>query len=213
MELSRFTESLRTILTSLLVLLAAVPLSASSLQSPTEVIRWSNQEILAIYESNDEIDQEALDLVHEIMDQVTSFESLAGDAIDVFCDRFEESQCQAFKDAFVELLSVSSVRRLGRYRADRFEYLAESIEDDTALVQTLAYYEDDGVEIDYRLGLIDGQWLIVNYFVDGVDTVMNWRRQFRRLLRSDSVEDVILRLERKTEEYEREARSRGDRRR
>ncbi len=47
MELSRFTESLRTILTSLLVLLAAVPLSASSLQSPTEVIRWSNQEILA----------------------------------------------------------------------------------------------------------------------------------------------------------------------
>jgi ABC-type transporter MlaC component len=184
--------------------------SASPLQSPMEVIRWSNEEILTIYESHTEIDQEAMDRVHEIMDQVTSFESLAGNAIDVFCDRFDESQCRAFKDAFIELLSVSSVRRLGRYRADRFEYLHESIEGETALVQTLAFYQEDGVEIDYQLGLIDGQWLIVNYVVDGVDTIMNWRRQFRRLLRNDSVEDVIRRLERKTAEYEREARSRGE---
>ncbi len=210
MERSRFTESRTTIAACLLALLAAVPPSATGSQSPMDVIRTSNQQVLEIYEANEQIGREDLDQVHEIIAEVTSYESLAGEAIDVFCDRFEEGECQAFKDAFIELLAVSSVSRLGRYRADRFEYVGETVDGDSALVQTVAYYEDDGAEIDYELRLIDGEWLIVNYHVDGVDTVRNWQRQFRRLLRSDSVQDVIQRLERRTAEYESETGSPGE---
>ena len=101
-------------------------------------------------------------------------------------------------------MQVSSVKRLGRYRADRFEYKDETIEDDKAVVKTIAFFENDQIELDYHLQLVGGEWKIVDYDVEGVGTVRNYRRQFRRLLRKESVEDVIRRLEGRIAAYEEE---------
>lgn len=43
------------------------------------------------------------------------------------------------------------------------------------------------IEFDYHLERVDSEWKIVDYDVDGVGTVSNYRRQFRRLLRRESV--------------------------
>ena len=105
---------------------------------------------------------------------------------------------------------VSSIKKLGRYRAERFEYLGEELKDDKATVKTLAYYKDEVVRLDYLLERVDGKWLVFNYIVDDVDTIHNYRKQFTRLFARNDFKGIIERLERKTAEYEKEYESLED---
>jgi ABC-type transporter MlaC component len=165
------------------------------------VIQSSNERVLEIYSAAEVVDEETQAAVFAVMEEVTSFTALADAAIDSFCDDMDAAKCQEFKDVFVELLQASAATRAGRYRADRFEYLTQEVEDDSALVRTLAFYEEDSVEIDYHLEPVDGRWMIVNYAVEGVDTIRNYRKQFTKLLRQESVDDVIDRMRRQIAEF------------
>jgi len=77
------------------------------------------------------------------------------------------------------------------------EYVESRLDGERAVVRMLAWYGDDQVELDYQLERgADGRWRIVNYVVDGVDTVRNYRRQFARILQESSMADLIDRLDR-----------------
>ena len=188
-----------------LVALVGVVQPATPVSGPLEVIQASNGEILGLYAEADTLDADAEAHLYDTMNEVTSFDVMAANAIDRYCQAVDPTLCQEFKDTFVRLLQVSAVTRLGRYRAERFEYLDELVENDTASVETLAFYADEQIELDYHLERIDGEWKIVDYDVDGVGTVANYRRQFRRLLRRETMRDVIGRLERRIADYEAEA--------
>ena len=170
---------------------------------PLQVVEDSNNEILRLYADDiEEADLEISEKVFEVMEQVTSFSTIANDAIVGLCDTSAGDDCDTFKEVFKNLLRVSSVRKLGRYRADSFEYVGEEIDGETAVVRTLAQYGDDEIELDYHLQPIDDSWVITNYVVDGVDTIRNYRKQFTRMLRVSSVDTVIERLRVRTDELE-----------
>lgn len=161
---------------------------------PMEVVQQSNEEIRAILDENPVLLQgEAEERVYGIMDSVTDFRRMADDAIGDLCDAPAE-KCDEWNQVFGDLLRIRSIKGLGRYRADRFDYLSEEIDGETAVVNTLAYFEDDEVTLDYELRLTDAEWVIVNYIVDDVDTVRSYNRRFQVLLREESVDDVIQRL-------------------
>ena len=65
------------------------------------------------------------------------------------------------------------------------------------LVKTIAYYKDEAVQLDYLLEKRGGTWRIVNYLVDGVDTIRNYQRQFKRILEKDSLAGLLSRLQKK----------------
>ena len=202
--------SLSCLLTGILGIAPAMPALSQVSQEqevargPQEVIRLSNQDILDLYTVSDE-GPEVNAEVFGIMDAVTSFSSIAASAIDEFCVDPGDDECKAFKDVFVRLLRVSSIKKLGRYRADSFEYLEESIEGDTAEVKTIARYGDDDIELDYYLHAHEDGWVIVNYVVDGIDTIKNYRKQFSRMLGQSSIVSVTERLAKRVVDMESEA--------
>jgi phospholipid transport system substrate-binding protein len=178
--------------------------AASADQTPLAVIQESNQKILDIYAAEKEINKEKEEEIIGIMNGVTDFEKISTDTISSFCTKLTPGECGEFNDVFKRLLRISSIKKLGRYRADRFDYLNEEIKGDQAVVRTLAFYKEDQVELDYHLELIDGSWKIVNYVADGVDTIRNYRKQFTRILKKESFRQLIERLEKKIDEYENE---------
>lgn len=197
---SRF---LRTIAACWLV--AGTSLFAQAAGGPLDVVRSSNQEVLDLYAAaGDEISDETTTEVFAVIDSVTDFSRLADRALDGLCDAEAGDDCERFATVFVELLRVSSIKKLGRYRADNFDYLSESLDGEAAVIETLAYYGDDEIGLVYYLERREDRWKIVNYVVDGVDTIENYRKQFNRLLRRDSVDEVIARLERRIEALESE---------
>ena len=174
-------------------------------ESPLEVIRKSNQAILDIYASAEEIDAAAEEEIFRIVDGVTDFEIISGAVTDRFCDSLEPEQCKEFNEVFVELLRSSSVKKLGRYRADSFDYLGEETGEGEAVVETAAHFNEEKLALVYHLALSEGEWRIVNYIVDDVDTIRNYRKQFTRLFAKKSFEAVMQRLRDRIAAYEQEA--------
>jgi ABC-type transporter MlaC component len=94
-------------------------------------------------------------------------------------------------------LRVSSIKKLGRARAGRFEYAGETVTGESAVVRSYAYFNDEKVPLDYHMARRGDAWVIVNYVVDEVDTVRNYRKQFTQLLAKKTFDQLIEQLEKK----------------
>jgi phospholipid transport system substrate-binding protein len=193
---------MKRINSGLIVLLIGVSLLGS--QTPLDIIKDSNQKILDIYASHLEITGTEEKEIFEVMDSVTDFNVISQRTIERFCRKMSEEECGEFDRVFQELLRVSSIKKVGRYRAESFDYLGEEIDGNRALVRTIAHYEDDTYELDYHLEMIGNSWKIVNYTADGVDTIRNYRKQFQKILRKESISQLLTRLENKIQEFRNE---------
>ena len=192
-------QKLNSFMLSILITVSmAYPLEQSAL----EVIRASNDQVQLILEKKEIIDRETEEKLLAIINEVTDFSSISFRVIERFCENLTPIQCEYFDRIFQRLLRVSSIKKMGRYRAERFVYLGEEIIGDRAIVKTLAYYEDDEVHLNYLLERVDGQWLVHNYVVDDVNTIRNYTKQFIRLFARNTYDTIIRRLEKKIEEYE-----------
>jgi ABC-type transporter MlaC component len=178
--------------------------AAAAGPTPLDVVRASNEKVLAIFAKHPTVDPATEQELLAVIDAVTDYEGIAKAAVDPFCAKLAPGQCATFKETFTRLLRISSIKKLGRYRADRFEYLGADAAGEQAVVHSRAFYKDEHVPLDYHLARRGGGWVIVNYVVDEIDTIRNYRKQFTQLLAKESVEQVIARLARKIEQYEAE---------
>ena len=185
-------------------MLGALVAQAAQAATPLEVVRTSNEAVLAIFKKHPVVDAAVEKELFAVIDAVTDYQALAAGAVEPFCAKLTAAQCVTFKETFTRLLRISSIKKLGRYRADRFEYGGEEVSGATALVRTFAFFKDDKIPLDYQLARRGGAWVIVNYVVDEIDTVRNYRKQFTQLLGKETVEQVIARLNRKIASLEAE---------
>ena len=186
---------------TLWIVIIGTPVTA---QSPLDVVKLSNQKILEIYAAHEEIDANTERQIIQIINSVTDFKEISKKTIEQFCRDISQQECEELDQTFRTLLQISSIKKLGRYRADKFDYLDERIVGSIAVVKTIAYYQDDEMELDYHLKKADGTWLIVNYVADGVDTIRNYRKQFMRILRKEGYPQLVTRLKKKIDEYRKE---------
>ena len=171
---------------------------------PREVVKRSNQNVREILKDRQTVDAETEAKLLEIIAGVTDFETMSQRVVEGFCQKLNKQQCEIFDQVFQQYLRVSSLKKAGRYRADRFEYISEEMKDNTAAVKTLAYYKEDKVQLDYYLEFKDEQWRIVNYVVDDIDTLRNYRKQFKRLFAKNSFDQVMERLRTRIADYQKE---------
>lgn len=178
-------------------------------RQPLEVIRKSNQKVQDILNVQKTVDEKTETQLMTVIDGVTSFETISHRVIDRFCKKLTKAQCETFDRIFQQLLRVSSLKKMGRYRADKFDYMGEEIDKNTAIVKTIAYYKEEKAQLDYYLELVDGKWKIVNYVVDDIDTIRNYKKQFLRLFAKKSFDQVMERLKKKISGYQKENRNQG----
>ncbi len=172
--------------------------------SASATITSSNESILALYRAAPKTDDRVLREIFAIMDQVTDYETMADRALANVCANRGDELCRKIRQEFSEALKLSATVKLGRYRADRFTYGTEEKMAQGTMVQTIAYYKEESIQLDYILENKDGTWRIVNYLVDNVDTIRNYQRQFKRIVEKESLAGLLARLQKKNDEYKRE---------
>jgi ABC-type transporter MlaC component len=177
--------------------LALLGLAAPAAATPLEVIKATNDSVLSIYRKHRVVDAGVEAELFAVIDAVTDYQALSSGAIDSLCPKLSADQCSNFKEVFTRLLRVSSIKKLGRARAGRFEYAGEQVSGESAVVRSYAFFNEEKVPLDYHLARRGDTWVIVNYVVDEVDTVRNYRKQFTQLLAKKSFEQVLEQLERK----------------
>jgi len=171
--------------------------SPAAAVTPLEVVKSTNDSVLSIYGRHRVVDAAVEKEIFAVIDPVTDYQALAAAAIDSLCPKLTADQCATFKETFTRLLRVSSIKKLGRARAGRFEYEGEKVTGDSAVVKSFAFFNDEKVPLDYQMARRGDTWIIVNYVVDDVDTVRNYRKQFSQLLAKKPFEQVMAQLEKK----------------
>jgi ABC-type transporter MlaC component len=178
--------------------------SQASAATPLEVVKSTNAAVLSIYDKHRKVNAAVENEVVAAIDAVTDYPAFAAGAIAPLCPKLTAAQCTSFKEIFTRLLRLSSVKKLSRSRAFRFEYGGEKISGESAVVRSVAFFNEESVTLDYQMARRGDSWVIVNYIVDDVDTVRNYRKQFKQLLAKKTFEQVMDQLERKIVALEKE---------
>jgi len=207
MEKLKFYSLVPCVLFLLFNAAPAVGSAREQQHTPLEVIRQSNLKVQEILNVHKTVDEKTGVQLLTVIDGITSFETISHRVIDRFCKKLTKAQCETFDRIFQQLLRVSSLKKMGRYRADKFDYMGEEIDKNTAVVKTTAYYREEKAQLDYHLELLDGKWKIVNYVVDDIDTIRNYKKQFIRLFTEKSFDQVMERLKKKIAHYREENRN------
>ena len=183
------------------LLLAAGPTQGEE-PTPLERVRTANQQVLALHRAETAADENAVRAILRVVDEVTDYDRIVEQVVTGVGKSLADEQSNRLRTTFRKVLRLAAMRKLGRYRADRFEYLGETVEGDRAEVRTIGHYGSDQIHLDYKLERIDGKWWIVNYVADDVSAVRNYRRQISRILKQESFDALIARLERRINEQE-----------
>lgn len=179
---------------------------AAAQLTPLELVKQSNDRVSEFFNRHPKLDPELESELLVIIREVTDFQNISNLVIERFCTDLDSDQCRTFDSTFQRLLQLTSIKKLGRYRADNFDYLEEEIDENSAVVKTIAHYDEEDVELDYHLARDENSWMIVNFIVDGVDTIRNYKKQFTRLFAQMDFDQIVKRLQNKIAELEQENR-------
>jgi phospholipid transport system substrate-binding protein len=109
-----------------------------------------------------------------------------------------EAKQQDFVAAFIRFAESSYTSALGTYRGEKMTYDRETITDDYAEVATgVVGSSGEKTPVVYRLRLIGADWKVYDVVIDDVSLVANFRSQFGRILKTASLDELILKLKSK----------------
>ncbi len=94
--------------------------------------------------------------------------------------------------------------RFNGYTGEEFQTSSEeaSLQGTTLVHTTLIIPEDDDVRLDYRLRPVDGEWKIIDVYLDGTVSELAMRRsQYSALIRREGLDALIAALEEKMVEF------------
>jgi phospholipid transport system substrate-binding protein len=115
-------------------------------------------------------------------------------------DRTPDEQ-KEFVQLFADLLERAYFSKIDHYQGEKVKYGAETIDGDEGLVKTtIVTNSGTDVPVDYRMHLVNGRWLVYDVVIEGVSLVSNYRAQFNKIIRTESYQALVKRLNAKENE-------------
>jgi phospholipid transport system substrate-binding protein len=139
--------------------------------------------------------------LQKIFNERFSYEEMSKRSLGAQWNNLNEAQRQQFVDLFRQLLGRTYTGTIEGYSGERFQYLSEVNEGDYAEVRTKLVSRKGEIPINYRLFSKAGQWQVYDIVVDGISMVSNYRAQFTKIIRASSYEDLVQKLQNKSEVF------------
>ena len=187
------------IASALLIVGFVTPVAAE--QSPREVVQSTSDEVLAVLAEKDLSKQERRDKIRAIVLRSMDFETLSRLVLARNWSRFSPAQQQEFMQEFQDHLATIYGRRLDDYRNEKVEVVGdrrESNGDSTVQTKILRGGGSNDIEVDYRLRESNGQWKVIDFIVEEISMVANFRSQFQDIVASGGPEKLLRLLKEKT---------------
>ena len=187
------------IASALLIVGFVTPVAAE--QSPRDVVQSTSDEVLAVLAEKDLSKQERRDKVRAIVLRSMDFETLSRLVLARNWSRFTPAQQQEFMQEFQEHLATIYGRRLDDYRNEKVEVVGDRREpngDSTVQTKILRGGGSNDIQVDYRLRESNGQWKVIDFIVEEISMVANFRSQFQDIVASGGPEKLLQLLKEKT---------------
>lgn len=106
-------------------------------------------------------------------------------------ESLDDTQRKEFVDLFQRLLSKTYAGNVDNYSGEKVEYLEERRKGNFAEVQTKVFSNDVALAIHYRLLKHAETWKVYDVVIDGISLVKNFRGQFERIIKAESLDGLF----------------------
>lgn len=154
--------------------------------------------------SPDELPPAEKKKLEEALTGAIDFHEMAKQALGAEWDKRSAAEQKTFGEAFEALLRASLLRRVNIYRIDGITYDDEKMEAAAGAVRTTVRVKEATTEVAYTFQKTGTEWRIVDYALDGVSTVRNYRAQFAKILAKSSFAGLVDRVHQRAVEIQSE---------
>jgi phospholipid transport system substrate-binding protein len=179
--------------------------SIATAVTATEAVKSSIEQVVVVLEDKElkKADRvmERRQRLQKIFNERFSYEEMSKRSLGAQWNNLNETQRQQFVDLFRQLLARSYTGTIEGYSGERFQYLSEHNEGGYAEVRTKLVSRKGEIPINYRLLSESGKWQVYDIVVDGISMVSNYRAQFTKIIRNSSYEDLVKKLQNKSEVF------------
>jgi phospholipid transport system substrate-binding protein len=190
-----------------LSLLLAGRVTVSHAGEPQEKVRQTINDVMAILRDESlkapERTEERRAKIRQAVTERFGFEEMAKRAMGRHWRTLTAEQQQEFVPLFSDLLENSYISKIESYVGTQeieILYTKESMDKNGyALVRTeIVNKRDLNFEIEYRLLANKGNWEVYDIVIEGVSLVNNYRTQFNKIIRQESYEALVKKMQLKS---------------
>jgi phospholipid transport system substrate-binding protein len=136
--------------------------------------------------------------LRKVIGQRFDYRRMAKHTLDnVWSHRSRKEQTQ-FTRLFKKLLEKSYMHMIENFQGGKVHFLSERVKGDYAFIKTNIVSSDRTIAIYYKLKRVGKEWRVYDFLVQGVSMVRNYRFQFTKVIRQESFEGLLKRLEEQT---------------
>jgi phospholipid transport system substrate-binding protein len=179
-----------------------VALAASD---PAAVVTKLADDVIAVLKEKDLPEAEKRERVEAMVLASVDFDTLSRLVLARNWGRLSEAQQVEFKREFKRHLSATYGRRIDNYQNETVQILGTRDEPRGDRTVKSRINRGGGIEdvlVDYRLRQHDGDWKIIDFIIEGVSLVANFRSQFQELMSQGGPDHLLSALRKKTAEEE-----------
>ncbi len=167
---------------------------------PEELLQNKWDAVVSVLQNKD-IDQKAKEKqISKIISPIFDFPLMAKLALwRRHWPKFTPPQREKFTRLFSERLKRSYWKKIALYKDEKILFKPKVQKKKTIYIPSELRYKDTKVDIVYKLRKVEKRWKIYDVEIQGVSILLTYRSQFDEILRHNTVEDLLSRLEKPPE--------------
>ena len=174
-----------------LILLMIVPIPAHAASS-IEAIQTQVDKALDLLRNPTEKKEEKEKKILALADEIFNYTELSRLSLANYWKAFTPEQQKEFTRLFGKLLARDYMDRIMMYTNEKVTFGKEiKLSENTVELYSDIITKTRTIRMAYRMILKKGEWKVYDVVVEGVDLVMNYRSQFREILKNKSPEDLL----------------------
>ena len=192
-SMSRLADRARVGLAAVALLGAVAGSTAAAIEGPRDVVRKLADDVLAVLKEKDLSSDVRRTRIEQVVYAGVDFDTLSRLVLARNWSRFSPDEQQRFENEFKQHLSVTYGKSIDSYKNETVDITGdrEEVRGDWTVKTKIVRGGPDDILVDYRLRQTGGRWKIIDFVVEGVSLVANFRSQFQDILASKSPSELI----------------------
>jgi phospholipid transport system substrate-binding protein len=188
--------------------LAAPAVARAAAAGPLQTLRKNNEDLRRLLREKpapgSPEDQKLRDSIKALARAFLDYRELAQRSLAAHWEKLDAAQRDELVALLRELIERNYVKQIRSNVDYDVTYKSEKVTGKEAVVQTSVRTKRHGraidTDIDYRLGLRDGRWLVFDVVTDEVSLVRNYRSQFDRIIEKEQFAGLLKKMKKKLAE-------------
>ena len=179
---------------SVFLTILAVTGFAFAAVGPRDVVRTLADQVLAVLKNKSLASAQKREQIENIADRGVDFATMSKLVLARNLSRFSAAELTQFQHEFRRHLSVTYGDSVDSYKNEEVVITGDREEargDVTVKSKIARSGGGDDILVDYRLRQVSGEWKIIDFVVEGVSLISNFRSQFQDLLASQTPGQLI----------------------